>query len=170
MSEILGLDELEVLMTDITIRIQNQIVHHNRMGQLDQYLQQLPLDYELKDRSMESNNGKILVIGQSNVRKKDFRGILSSLNFDAERFELVLNYEEVKQYSFTKLAHNNHYDYIMVGPLPHKVKGLEDESSIITQIEKNSDAYPPLIRVLNQSGELKITKSSFKRALKENLI
>lgn len=76
----------------------------------------------------------------------------------------------MKRFSFNKLAYSGRYDYIFAGPMPHKVKGLEDETSIIAQIENHPDIYPELVRVLSQTGELKITKSSFKRALEENII
>lgn len=170
MAEILGLDELEPIIKDITVQIQNQIFHYNRLGQLEEYLEQLPIDYKLQSKTVRNKKGKILVIGQSDVRKKDMRGIISSLAYSTERFELVINYEEIEQYSFKKLEYNDRYDYIMVGPVPHKVRGLEKESGIIEQIENNPDIYPPLIRILNLSGELKITKSGFKQALKENII
>lgn len=170
MDDVLSMEELEVLIEDVIEKIQNQIVHHNRQGQLNYYISQLPIDYESSNNYIQEKEGKILVIGQSQVRKKDFRGIASSLGIDSKRFDLIISYEEVKRFPFNKLAYSDRYDYIFVGPMPHKVKGLEDEASIIAQIENNPDVYPELIRVLSQSGELKITKSSFKRALEENII
>lgn len=170
MDDVLSLEELEVLIKDITQKIQNQIVHHNRQGQLNYYISQLPIDYEFSTKNIQEKEGKILVIGQSQIRKKHIRGIASNLGIDANRFEVIINYDEVERFSFNKLAYNDRYDYIFVGPMPHKLKGLKDESGMIAQIENNPDIYPELVRVLNHTGDLKITKSSFKRALEENII
>lgn len=76
MDDVLSMEELEVLIKDITEKIQNQIVHHNRQGQLNYYISQLPIDYESSTKYIQEKEGKILVIGQSNVRKKIFEGLL----------------------------------------------------------------------------------------------
>lgn len=170
MNEVLSLEELEILIKAVTEKIEHNIIHHNRQGQLQNYISLLPIDIELGSNLINEKEGKILVVGQSNVRKNVLRAIGSNLDIDVKRFELVINYEEVKSFSFKKLAYSNQYDYILVGPMPHKVKGLEDESSIIAQIENNPDIYPEIIRVMTQSGELKITKTSFRKALEENII
>lgn len=170
MSEVLGLNELEQIMSDVTEQIEIQMINHNRRGQLTQYLQQLPIQTEQPSASFADVPGKILVIGHSNVRKRDLRGIIRSMQLDPNRFELVINYQDTKNYSFSKLAYNERYDCILAGPMPHKVKGVEDASSIISKMENEDDVYPPLVRIMNQSGELKITKSSFKRALEENIV
>lgn len=54
--------------------------------------------------------------------------------------------------------------------MPHKVQGVEDDSSIISKMEANPEIYPPLVRVMNAAEELKITKSSFKKVLVENIL
>lgn len=170
MDEVLGLEELAKIIEDVTEQIQIQIVNHNRRGQLTHYLKQLPIESQQVEDPYENGPGKILVIGQSNVRKRDLKGIINSLNLDPHRFELVINYQETKNYSFNKLAYNEKYDFILAGPMPHMVQGVEDASGIIAKIEHEADVYPPLVRILNHSGELKITKSSFKRVLEENII
>lgn len=72
MDDVLSMEELEVLIADVTEKMQNQIVHHNRQGQLNYYISQLPIDYESSNNYIQEKEGKILVIGQSQVRKKIF--------------------------------------------------------------------------------------------------
>ena len=52
------------------------------------------------------------------------------------------------------------YSDILVGPLPHKVKGIENYSSFLAMAEANPEEFPKIIR-LEGSNELKITKHSF---------
>lgn len=170
MGEVLGLTELEKMMSDVTKQIEIQIINHNRRGQLTHYLKQLPIKTQPLSNPFEDTPGKILVIGQSNVRTRDLKGIITNLNLDPHRFELVINYQETINYRFNKLAYSEEYDFVLAGPMPHMTKGVGDASSIIGKMEDETDVYPPLVRIMNQSGELKITKSSFKRTLEENVV
>lgn len=170
MDEVLGMDELALLLKEVQEEIEIQIMNHNRRGELNQYLKQLPIKQDQVQSSTTERKGKILVIGDSRVRQRHLRGIVSTLSLDPTRFDFVTNYEEIKNYPFEKLAYNTRYDYILAGPMPHMVRGVGEDSSIISKIEQNSDTYPPLARIMTEVGELKISKSSFKKVLEEQLL
>lgn len=170
MDQVLDLDDLTILLDKVQKEIEIQIINHNRRGELDHYLKQLPIEEDPIYRAEKERVGKILVIGDSRVRQRHLKGIVSSLNLDPHRFEFVMNYKDSKNYSFDSLAYNDHYEYVFVGPIPHKVKGLGADSSMISQMEKNPDIYPSVVRIMNEAGELKISKTSFKKALKENIL
>ena len=58
------------------------------------------------------------------------------------------------------------YSDVLVGPMPHKVKGIEGYSSFLAMVEHCPEEFPKVIRLEN-ANELKITKESFKTGLLE---
>lgn len=140
----------------------------NRNGKLDQFFYSFHLyDVLAIPKTLETkNNGKILVIGESIVKNKDLLGIVKSLNLDKSRFEFVTDYENVKNYEFANLRYNSNYRLILVGPMPHKVVGINGKkySSIIEQMEQNPEIYPKVLK-LETSTKLKITKTNFRKVL-----
>ena len=52
------------------------------------------------------------------------------------------------------------YSDILIGPIPHKVKGLDESSSFLSMVRKNPNMFPKVIDIRN-SNELKIKKTSF---------
>ena len=115
--------------------------------------------YDLKDEISYSyydfNNAKILVIGNSMI-SKDVMVSIAKKN----RLEFELDYDRLHNYNFGNLKNNMSYSDILVGPLPHKVKGIENYSSFLAMAEANPEEFPKIIR-LEGSNELKITKHSF---------
>ncbi len=106
--------------------------------------------------------GKIIIIGQAEIKKDKLLAIGDKLGIDKNRFELYLEYEDAKKFNFAKTQWSPSYAIIMVGPMPHSVSDKDSYSSIIAAIE-NKEGYPPIIR-LGTKG-LKITKSDFKNKL-----
>ena len=56
------------------------------------------------------------------------------------------------------------YSDVLVGPLPHRVEGIDGYSSFLAMVEANPEDFPKIIR-LESANELKITKESFKNGL-----
>ena len=81
-----------------------------------------------------------------------------------DRFDFVLEYEDVKKFPIKTLRNNQKYCDIFIGPIPHKINGLEDCKSLITHIQNNQSEYPKLTKLMS-SDNLKITKASFEEAL-----
>jgi hypothetical protein len=55
---------------------------------------------------------------------------------------------------------------VILGACPHKVQNLGDWSSLIEKC-KNTEGMPIAIDARSRSGELKVTKESFREALLE---
>ena len=143
----------------------------NRSGQLEEFLRLLGMEHLLQKESGYEvyKTGKIVVIGQSDVKAKELLSIANKLGLDKSRFELHLDYEDAKNYNFRKLPDalaffNGKYSLLMVGPMPHSGSGKGDYSSIISALEAE-DGYPPVVRL--GSNGLKITKSDFRAKLEE---
>ena len=142
------------------------IANLNRSGQLEELLQLLGMEHLLnKEISYEVyKTGKIVVIGQSEVKAEVLLAIAKKLGLAKERFELHLDYYDAKDFNFKKMQWQPSYSLIMVGPMPHSGSGKGDYGSVISAIE-TEEGFPPVVR-LGTNG-LKITKSDFKIKLEE---
>lgn len=138
----------------------------NRTGELETLLCLLDMEHLLKQEPgyQVFKTGKIIVIGQSDVRKEDLLAIAKKLGLDKNRFEFHLGYEDAKNYDFSKTRWQASYSLIMVGPMPHSGSAKGDSGSIIASLE-SQEGYPPIVRL--GSNGLKITKSDFKAKLED---
>lgn len=109
-------------------------------------------------------SGKIVVIGQSDVKSEALFPIAKQLGLEKNRFELYLDYEDAKTFNFCKTQWQPTYSLLMVGPVPHSGINKGNYGSIISAVE-TEEGYPPVVR-LGFDG-LKITKSDFRTKLTE---
>lgn len=161
------LSELEDdLRKDIDDYLPAALSKMNRSGQLEEFLHLLGMEYLLQRESGYKvfKSGKIVIIGQSDVKSDAVLSIAKQLGLDKERFELYLNYEDAKTFDFRKMQWNPQYSLLMVGPMPHSGIGKGNHGSIISALE-SEDGYPPIVRL--GSNGLKITKSDLKSKLIE---
>lgn len=162
----LDITELEELLDEI----QKRIIEANRMNTLDALLELLGMSDLIKPvtpRFESYKNGKIVIIGQTEVKEEVLKTIAGKLGIDKSRLEFCLDYESAKSYNYKKLQYSPIYKAVFVGPMPHKTEGTADSSSAIAEME-NSEGYPRVIR-LTASGQLKITKSNFRQKMEELL-
>lgn len=138
----------------------------NRSGQLYEFLQLLGMEHLLnRESGYEVHKcGKIVVIGQSDVKPKALLSVANQLGLDKNRFELHLEYEDAKTFNFRKMQWQPKYSLVMVGPMPHSGASKGCKGSIISALEAE-DGYPPVVRL--GSNGLKITKSDFREKLTE---
>lgn len=101
------------------------------------------------------------------VRDK-LEGIAKSLGVDKNRFEFYLDYEDGKSFNPRRIHWKLElYSLVIVGPTPHKGKGIGDHGSTISVME-NEEGYPPVIKA-GKGGLKAISRSSFRDALEEAL-
>lgn len=162
-------DRLEEIIDTIV----EKITLANRTGQLEEMLEQWGLE-DLIDKKQQSSNdfydtykdGKIVVLGGSQVKEKVLLGIIKELGLDKDRFEFCLDYDSIVRYQFSKLQYNPNYRLVIVGSMPHSTAGKGDSSSAISEMEKGN-GYPKVVRL--GTNELKITKTGFTKALQEQM-
>lgn len=110
-------------------------------------------------------NGKILVLGDTCIGADVMQGIAKQFGFNKQDFEFELDYKRVCNVS--KRVHNSsRYTAVVFGKVPHKVGNLGSWSGIIEEFKQTGICDCP-IEARSQSGDLKVTKESFKRALME---
>ena len=63
-----------------------------------------------------------------------------------------------------RVSYGERFSAIILGACPHKVAKLEDYSSFVQKC-KNDENLPDTYETRTNSGELKLTKESFRKAL-----
>lgn len=153
---------------DIAYSISNSI-YEELMTSFDNrtYFKKLrEFEYYMEDEDfISSDYGRILVIGDSSFKKTDLINLFEEHGFHKDEIEIEDNYKRVSKYNFHNLRNNYSYRAVFVGPIPHKTKGLEGGRSIIAKMENPSNCYPKTIRLLNESGDLKINKNTVTKAI-----
>lgn len=165
----LSIIELSDLEDELMARIPDEITavlsKLNRTGRLEEFFEMLGMSDLLQEEDdfYSYKDGKIIVVGGTEVKEKVLLGVAKELGLDKNRFEFCLDYEAIQKYDFKKMQYAPQYRVVLFGPSPHSGRGKCDSGSIIAELE-SSKAYPRVVRM--QSGsELKITKSNFKEIL-----
>ena len=108
-------------------------------------------------------NEKILLIGDLSAKVKDIVGISKLFGLKEENLEIVSDYEKIT--NFGNRITPGKYRAIIIGPTPHSVKDNNGESSLAQRILSNPDEYPYSVRCEDETGKLRISKTSYKKAL-----
>lgn len=116
-----------------------------------------------KGHDLLDGNKKILVIGQSVTSRDNLLGIVKIYGYEKKDFVFWDDYDKIKTYA--ERMSGGSFTSIIAGPMPHKVSGVGDYSSLIEKMKQ--PGYPYMEEARNEGGELKITKTSFKKALEK---
>ena len=100
--ELLELEE--TLRDELNDRLEEILIRLNRSGQLEELLSLLGLGELLgiTDEAEYSNDGKIIVIGQSEVSKEKLIAVAKNLGIAKDRFEFYLDYDDAKTFDFRR--------------------------------------------------------------------
>ena len=141
----------------------------NRAGELEDALEKWGLsDLLYSDTGFRPDKkGKILIVGDSQVKKELLIPVAKDLGIDKSRLEFVLSYAEAKKYNMSRIQYNRDYCLILFGPVPHSGVSKGDFSSEITAV-MSTPGYPPMKKLV-ANEQLKITKNNFKQALEDAL-
>ena len=162
-------DELLDIIADAGLRLQREIKLAYKSGTLNDYLIKIGMEdlYPQKNDSGWDGafpDGKLVILGASNIQDRDIFKSIESVGIPRERVELRLGYDDRSNEEFIRtLRYNNKYRLILVGPMPHSTTATGDFSSAITMMQ-NTDGYTKVIS-LYSNGELKISKTNIKQAV-----
>jgi len=163
---------LDELIATVANRVSDELRIAFSSNKLESYLIKMDMTDILMRYSVDSGydtlpSGKILIIGDSQVKADKILGCLKELGISKDRIEMRLGYEEAIRYPYKKLQYNPSYRLVLIGPIPHSIAGKEDASSIITLLEREV-GYPKIIRLVS-GYELKITKTSLIEAVEREI-
>ncbi len=155
-------------LTELTEKIYQKIVkeiseayYENR---IDEVLKKYHLNDEFDYPCYDISNSKILVVGDSRVGKDDLVMLAKKLGIKESCLEFLLDYEKITNYNFGNLRNSFTYSDILVGPMPHKVKGIDGYTSFLAMTADKPEEFPKVTRLV-ASNEEKITKESFKKGI-----
>lgn len=158
--------DLVQILEKIYQKLTKEITNAYYNGNMDELLNKYGLEEEVEHFYYNYNNSKIIVIGQSRVNKSDLEHIAKDNGIAPKRIEFELDYEKLTNYNFEKFKYNMSYSDVLIGPMPHKVKGLDESASFLSMVREHPENYPKIIE-LRDTNELKITKQSFLNGLLE---
>lgn len=116
-------------------------------------------DIQLRDR----RHMRLLLIGALQTSENRVRSIFKEFGF--VDVTLVTDYAKMKGHNANNLLKmRGHYDGLLLGPMPHKMRNT---SNLISQIEHNPNNYPPYVVLRNHAEKLKITKTSLREGIKK---
>lgn len=159
-----GVEEIEEILDEI----QKRVTFANRTDELDSLLKDWGLTEFISKEDDRYKSGKIVVIAGSEVKERILVAICKEFNIGKDRLEFCLDYDKAQTYNYWKLRNNPSYSVILFGAVPHSATGKGVSGSVVAELESQS-GYPPIKRLTTGGGELKITKSNFKCAIKELL-
>ncbi len=161
-------------LDEIFNRVCECLVGANNDGTLHQKLLALGLqglingDEEIDMGVADPAYGDILVFGNLATKKEALKSIANDMGYNRSRFRFV-EYNEVTNFPFRSICQSTTCAAIMCGPVPHKATDMGDNASILEALRHQEDGWPPLaeLRESNGTGELKVTKTTFRTALAE---
>ena len=157
--------DLSEILKMIFQKLTKEVTEAYYNGNLDGLLQKYGFEEDTESFAYVDNS-KILVIGDSAVGEAILNGVAKTKGIISNMIEYVLDYEKLTNYNFENLHFNMAYSDILVGPMPHSVRGVEGYSSFLAKVRANPSEYPKVIELRDSTG-LKITKTSFKEGLEK---
>jgi len=159
-------------LVEISDAVLERIAQANEDGTLHDVLSLLGLqgmidvddDFEMGEA--DNAYGDILVLGKSEAKLNVLQAVAEDLGYSRDRFEFI-EYDRLQHFDCSKLTYGGRYAAVMCGPVPHKAGEMGDTSSILEELRHSEWGYPPLaeLRDSGGSGELRITKSTFRAGL-----
>ena len=105
------------------------------------------------------------MLGATSLDISTMSGIAKLYGFEKKDFCFETDYSKVVNFA-GRINNGEKYAAIILGACPHKGAGLGDWSSLIEKC-KQDPAMPMAFDARSMSGELKVTKESFKTVLSQ---
>lgn len=140
-----------------------------RLSTLDELIEKYGLYIsEKEEMPFDDFTCKILVFGELAGKVKDYKIRAKKLGIDPERIEFV-GYLDSKKINTTIYRNNLNYSDIIAGPMPHKLKGVGDNSSFLAEMKNYPNEYPRVIEARDNSNKnsLKLSITAFESCLKK---
>lgn len=167
-------DTIEALLKTLHERLQEDlfaiITILNREERLEDWLNLMGMSDLIESKKEETygtKTGRIIVIGESRVKKNVLESIMEEMGIDKHRLSCCLEYHDIKHYHFRNHQWNLEDAIIFVGSMGHKAEAIDGYSSPIAMMEQES-GYPPVLRLEESDHSLaNVTKSNFRNGLQK---
>lgn len=163
---VLSVEALREITLRVMEKIQKELEIQNSLGCLDNYLTSIHCSEFVVNynTSFIPREAKIAVFGCSKLSVNNLELVAKKAGINPSRIEFHMDYEKNKRFDFSRFKDSFIYSDIIFGPSSHKSVGIGGYSSAIAMMENESEHFPKITRAI-ANDELKITKSSFEKAL-----
>lgn len=167
LDEIVLLEEkVECVLDEELLNILITLNRNERLFEFLELMNHTDLIGKSNNQFVATTDQVIVVLGHPNIKAEDIIKTINKCGIEKDRVELHLDYH-LKGFNIDSLKYSFRHSLILVGPMPHSIKGKDDYSSVITRLE-TENGFPPVIR-LTAENSLKITKTSIKNAINSAL-
>lgn len=158
--------KIEDLYGRLVQQIKKDLYQANREQDVESYLKKIHYEKLIQGYNTyyDKKRAKIVVIGDAMISVDDMRKIAKKNGINPQVLEFYLDYDRLTNFNFNQFRNNPGFSDIIIGPNPHKVRGIEGYSSAISMIQQEAGQFPKLT-IAEASNELKITKTSFTKAI-----
>lgn len=111
---------------------------------------------------------RLAIIGDARISTGAILSACEECGFSKSKVELFFEYDKLKALDTNNLLKARcHYDGLLLGPMPHHMKGtfLPSCATLLEQMEHEPERYPRFVAVRDHAGQLTITKTSITLAL-----
>jgi len=140
------------------------------IAEVNNDIDKLILDYNISfEQEMKFTNtrvSKILILGDLAGKSDNYKIAIKKMGINLKNVEFCNDYQKIKRFDLKKLEYSTVYSDIIIGPIPHKVVNLGENSSLVAKLEKEPEKYPKVIRA-EANSKLKITINSLESCIKK---
>ena len=136
-----------------SLEIENEALKRNIFHHFD----------DIEQSNIPQREGRAILILGPGLSSQVIYGIAKDFHIEKGDLEIQDDYQRNKRFNVRGLQYSSRYRAVVVGPVAHKITGLDDHSSLIEML-KREPGYPRVYETRSKSGKLKITKTSLKEA------
>ncbi len=160
-----GLSELAEIRAKVHAVLNAELDRAIRKHTVDEFMNKYCIVYEDEWVPLEKNRARILVLGALAGNVRDYVAIAKDLNVPKDSIDFINDYDDLKRVDISKFRNSSVYTDIIFGPVPHKMTGMGDTSSLLADMKNNPSEYPRIIEA-RANDKLKITKTNFEAAIR----
>ena len=164
------LSDLSAIKSRLLNKFSVQISRANDDGTINDLMAEWGVSFEER-MPISPRTALILVIGELSSKKSEYIKVAKKYGISVKQLEFV-SYSEAKQLNAARLEYSNVYSDIICGPMPHKIMGLEDATSLIANMKNHPSRYPNILISYGNdlSQSLKITITNFKQLIERSYL
>lgn len=148
----------------IMAKINKEIDIAVRNGALEEILERFGISLDCEpEMVVNTRRMKILVLGELAGSVRDYQNVAKKCGISLDNLEFI-DYVEAKRLNAARLQYSNEYSDIICGPIPHKIQGMGETSSLLALMESKPSEYPKLLKATANSA-LKISITGFRELL-----
>lgn len=156
--------------------IRAKVSYYNRNDELEKFFDVMeitPEDIGLEEYiqfpiNIKKNKNRILFINMSvSIKIHDIKKTIVNKGFNLDDFDFVIN-KDVFNFDASTLKNSKTYKCVIVGTIPHSLKGISGASSLLELLRGNPEIYPKCYALYKSNKQtLHSSTNSLEKVLEE---